>query len=323
MADHRLSRGSWRRLVLYLLFALCVAAAVWFLYSRRHELGDALTRLRWGTVVLSFVFGYLAVLAMFLGWASAVRSGHVDLDRRHLLRVYGVGQVGKYLPGSVWPVLAQARLARRYDVSPGRVAAGSLVALAVSVLTGLIVGGALLPVAGPQARYLLWAPVLAVPALVLLYPPLLNWLLGRAARILRRGDVAFHYSWSGILRCGGWNVLGNLLFGLHLFVLADTLGASRPRDYVLSLCAYALASSIGVAIIFLPAGSGAREAVLVAVLAPSLTADSALLIALVSRALLVIVDISLGVSQLHGLGKLRPDARQAAPDDPLRPAARN
>jgi uncharacterized membrane protein YbhN (UPF0104 family) len=58
-----------------------------------------------------------------------------------------------------------------------------------------------------------------------------------------------------------------------------------------------------VIVIFAPAGAGAREAVLIAVLAPVLSVDAALAIALVSRVLLIAVDVLIAASQLRGLNR--------------------
>lgn len=302
MAEPATRRTARHRGAVYLVFAVFLAAAAWFLYSRRHELAAGLRQLSPEAVVGSLVAGYAAIGAMLLGWAAAVRDGGVDMSLRDLTRVYAVGQVGKYIPGSVWPVLTQARLARRRGASTLRVGSGSLLALGVSVCVGLLAGGLLLPFSSHEAaRRLWWVALVALPATALLWPPLLNALLSRASRLLRRGDPGLAFSSSGIAVCAAWSLLGTLLFGVHIYLLAHGLGATGGRGLLLSVCAYALASGVGVIVIFVPAGSGVREAVLTIVLAPVLSVDAALVVALVSRALLVVVDVSFGLSQVAGL----------------------
>lgn len=296
------SRRPTRQHLLNLLLAAFVVAAAWALLSRRADLAAALARLDWPSVAAALVLGLLAVLALLLSWAAAVRDGGVELPLRDLVRIYAVGQVGKYVPGSVWPVLMQAQLARSRGASPLRVASGSLLALAISICVALAVGGVLLPLSGDEAgQQLWWVPLLAVPALVVLHPRLLNRLLGWASRVLRRGPAEFSHTWGGILRCAGWAAVGNLLFGAHVFVITRAMGAGGLRGYLLATCAFALASGIGVLVVFMPAGAGVRELVLTAVLAPVLELDAALAVALVSRAALVVVDLGLGLSQAVGL----------------------
>src|SRR5262245_32509210 len=101
--------------------------------------------LDWGSLALSALAAVLALLCIFAGWEVAVAGGGSGLRTRDALRIFGVGQVGKYVPGAVWTVVTQARLAARHGAAGMRVASGSLVALAVSVCVGLALGGALLP----------------------------------------------------------------------------------------------------------------------------------------------------------------------------------
>jgi glycosyltransferase 2 family protein len=313
VTDRNAEKRLLRQVATYLVFGLFVAGAGWAITSRGSEIIDALQRLRWWSVAGSLVFGLLAVLAMFGSWYAAIRDGGVGVGVRDGLRIYGVGQVGKYLPGSVWPVLTQAQLARRRGASPLRMASGALLALAISVCVGLVLGCVLLPFSGPQASdRLWWAPIVAAPMVVLLLPPVLNRLVELAARVLRRGEIDAGFSLSGVARSAGWSAVGNLFFGLHILCLVHPLGAHGLRGYVLSVCAYALASSMGVIVVFAPAGAGFREGVLVAVLAPLLTVDAALVIALVSRVVLIIVDVGLALSQLRGLRRLDV-VREAAP----------
>ncbi len=64
----------------------------------------------------------------------------------------------------------------------------------------------------------------------------------------------------------------------------------------MSIGALALAMGLGPAVVFLPAGVGVREAVLVAALTTVLTLPDAIAVALVSRALVVLGDARWGCS---------------------------
>ena len=316
MADPAAPRkSSWQQWLTYLFLVLCLAAAAWAVASQREELGDALSELTWQSVLGSFVFGVLATLAGFLSWLAAVVDGGVHLPVRAGLRVYAIGQVGKYLPGAVWPVLTQTQLGRRHGVSPMRMASGALLALAISVCTCLVLGCVLLPFAGGEAeqRYW-WAPLVAVPMIIALIPPVLNRLLAFASRVLRMGPFESGYSGAGILRAASWSVVANLLFGMHVYLLAWPGGEHGLRLYVLCTCAYALAAGLGVLVVLAPAGAGAREAVITAVLAPVLGVAFALAIALVSRVILIFVDIVVALSQLSWRR-----STPSVPDEPVQP----
>jgi uncharacterized membrane protein YbhN (UPF0104 family) len=281
---------------------LFAAAAVWALASRRHELADALRRLSLGSVAGAIVLALLAVFAMLMSWVASVRDGTRGLTIKDLARIYFVGQMGKYVPGSVWPVLTQSLLARRRGASPGVVATGSLLNLALSVCVSLFLGGLLLPLAPAEAKStLFWVPFVLIPMGALLHPAVLNRLLPLAARVLRRGQVGYTATGPAIARSACWAALGGLLFGAHLYMLVSAVGRSGPRELALATCAYNLAAATGVLVIFVPAGAGVREAVLTAVLAPVLDVTTALAVALVSRATLVAIDLTLGGLLVPGL----------------------
>lgn len=291
-----------KRLALPLLLLALAVVAVVGLASRRAQLTDAVQQLSWPSVLLALLFALVGVLLMLMSWAVAVRDAGAALPLRDLVRIYCVGQVGKYLPGSVWPVVTQARLASRRGASPARVASGSLLNLAITVAVCLAFGGALLPFSGGRAaQQLWWAPVLAVPMLGVLHPAVLNRLLALAGRVLKRDQLEISFTPRGVLTSAGWALLGNLAFGAHLFALAHGLGVTGARGFVLSTCAYSLAAGVGVVIILAPAGAGVREAVITAVLSPLVSVEAAVVVALASRAVFIVVDLGLGAAQVAGL----------------------
>jgi len=62
-------------------------------------------------------------------------------------RIFFIGQLGKYIPGSVWPVLTQMELGARANVPRSRSAGASILTMILSLATGLLVAAATLPFA--------------------------------------------------------------------------------------------------------------------------------------------------------------------------------
>lgn len=301
------ARSSLRRAVPgYVAIVVCLTAAAWAIVDRVDEIGRALDAVSLVDIVLALVFGAAAVFALFLSWSSVLDGSGARLPRSEALTVYGLSQLGKYLPGAIWPVVAQARMGGRRGVPGLHMASASLLALVVSVAAALALGCVLLPFAGDRAvSQFWWAPILAVPLLVGLFPPVLNPALSRLGRLARRPMVGSEINWSSTARAVGWCWLGNLAFGAHLHALGHGVGLEGVRGFLLASSAYALASALGVVVVFVPAGVGVRELVLIVVLGSALTASAALTVALLSRFLLVLVDGALGISRvgrLHRLG---------------------
>ena len=95
------------------------------------------------------------------------------------------------------------------------------------------------------------------------------------------------------LRASGWALVTWLGLGAHIYLLARPFGATGFAAFLAAVGGMALAVAAGILFIPAPAGAGIRDAVLVATLTPTINATNALAVALVSRAMLIGVDLLL------------------------------
>jgi hypothetical protein len=239
------------------------------------------------------------IVATFLCWREVL----ADLGRRLPLaagaRVFFLGQLGKYLAGSLWPVMAQMELGRDHQV-PGR-ASGSAVGVFLLVLvgTGLVVAAATAPLLGTDAVHTYWWLLAVLPlALVVVAPPVLNWLLGLVMRLARRPPLPAPLPARGVLRAAGWGLVSWLAYGLHVWVLAGQLAPGGPLLLARATGAFAAAWCAGFLVVVVPAGAGVREAALVLLLGGALARPQATVIAVVSRLLFVLADLGWGAAAL-------------------------
>jgi glycosyltransferase 2 family protein len=229
----------------------------------------------------------------FLCWRalSADLGGAVPLVGA--MRIFFVGQLGKYVPGKVWPVVAQVRLGRRHGV-PGRISAAA--AAIVTLLTfgvGLLVTALTLPLLGGDALRRYWWALLVLPvAVVLLLPPVLNRVLERILRLLRRESMPRPLTPGGTGRAVAWAVVTWLCYGAHLLVLLTGAGVPlTPGLVVRSTGAFAASWAIGFLLAFAPAGLGVREIGLVGLLAATVAQPLAVAATLISRLMLTLADL--------------------------------
>jgi uncharacterized membrane protein YbhN (UPF0104 family) len=273
-------------------------------------------------LALSFVAGLGALGCTLMVWRSALADLGSRLSLGDACRIMFVGQLGKYVPGSVWPVLGQMELGAQRGVPRGRSAVSLVVTAAVMVCTGGLVAAVTLAVAAPESpvRYV-WI-LLAVPVgVILLSPPVLNRLLRLTLRILRRPWIEQGVSLEGLTLAACWGVLCWVLYGAMTYVLMARLAGNSLDVALVSIGAFALAWVAGYLAVFAPAGAGVREAVMLAVLSTQTKASVALVVALVTRALSVVADAvagALGASligrrQLRALRARRSDAPPPVP----------
>ncbi|HSP37556.1 MAG TPA: lysylphosphatidylglycerol synthase domain-containing protein [Frankiaceae bacterium] len=272
--------------------ALLIVALVFSLRSQFSNVRADLARISILWLVLAMALAVLGVGSSLFGWRALLGDLGSPLPLGASVRVYSISQLGKYVPGSVWPVLAQMELGRAYGVPRTRAATAFLLALLFSVTSATAIGGLLGLSQSGWGRFCLLLPLV----LVLLHPRLIRPLAGLAARILRRPDSVEPLSLRGAGLGAFWMSTQWLLYGLGTSVLAAGLGAhlSVPRV----VAAAALAWAAGLVVVFVPAGAGVRESVLVVLLAGEATTSVAVALALLSRLTLTAAD---GLWALVGL----------------------
>ena len=102
-----------------------------------------------------------------------VAVGAPPLARTRTIAAYFAGEVGKYVPGAVWPVIGRAERARRLGVEVAPAYAGVVLSLGLAYLAAGVVFGLGLPVAlvgGSDALDAAWALVVVPAGIVLLHP---------------------------------------------------------------------------------------------------------------------------------------------------------
>jgi uncharacterized membrane protein YbhN (UPF0104 family) len=260
--------------------------------SQGDAIADGLSRLSIGTIVLAFVAMVAGQVAITLSWRAVLTGLGSPLPLAVAGRVFLLAQLGKYLPGSIWPVLAQAELGRDHGVPRARSAVAAAGVLVVSLVVGAIVAVGFLSLSATGALRTYWY-ILLVPVLglVALSPPVLARLLALAFKLTRRPAADTAIGAGALLTSAAWSLVQWLCFGVHAWLLARGLGGGHDRLFLLATGAYAVAWVIGFLIVFVPAGAGAREAALVLVLGPSIGNGNALALALVSRVLTIAGDL--------------------------------
>jgi hypothetical protein len=303
-----LARSPWVR---WGFGVVAATLAVWAVVSRRHAVADAAGRLDWRYLVLA-ALATLANLALTgMVWRALLTDLGSTLPIPAAVRVFFVGQIGKYMPGSLWPMVVQAELARDHGVPRRRSAAATLVLILLSAASGLLVVLAAVPfVPSVVESGFGWALLLVVPLLVVLHPAVLGPLLDRLLRVIGGEPLEQRPSMVGTLVATAWAIGSWVTAGLQVFLLAVPLGApADAHTLALSVGGYALAWAVGLVVVVAPAGAGARELALAAVLSAVLDGGAVVVVVLLSRVLFSAADLALaGVGLAVGRNPAKPPA---------------
>ena len=275
---------------------LAVVLLLLALYDRGPEAADAARDVGAAAALGSLVAVLAGLLASALVWRALLADLGTPLGLRAALHVFFLGQLGKYVPGSVFAVAAQMELGRLHEAPRSRVGTASLLFMGVLVAAGLLSAVVALPLTSPDAlRSYAWV-LLALPlAALVLAPPVLTRLVGVLLRVLRREPLERPLSARGVAAALGWAGVMWAAYGVHLWLLVRPQDTGTSADLLLlSVGAYALAWTAGFLFVVAPAGAGVRELVLVAALAPVLDRGAALAVAVLSRVLMTLGDLAWG-----------------------------
>lgn len=278
----------WVRVARWAFLALVLAFAWWGLRGREDELLAALRSISPWRVLVALALVLVGIAATGSAWLALLGAFGRRLPGAAGRAVFFLGQLGKYIPGGVWSMGAHAELARAHDVPVRTTVSTSLVFLGVNLATGSVVASvsALLGATTVDVpRWVLWT-VLA-GALVALTPPVVN----RGGSLLAGAD--------------GLRVTAGVLVRIvavqtltwSCYAAAVTVLAPAPDWHLLGVAAGAVTASyaIGVLVVVAPAGLGARDVTLVALLAPALGLPTATAVALVTRVLHTAGDLLLAL----------------------------
>jgi hypothetical protein len=270
-----------------LFIPLTVGFAWWGFHGHWRAIGEALVDTSPAGLATAALVTMLGLWLTAFLWRRLLAGLGSPVPERTASAIFLVGQLGKYIPGSVWTFAAQAQLGSRHRIPARRTVAASGLFLYLHTATGVVLGTAaaaagVLDVGGPQW---LWA-LGTLACLVCLVPPVVRWLGGllAGARVqFGAGDIGFAVA----VMAGVW-----LAYGVGVLAL---LGPTRAdlTDLLVVAAAFALSHVVGVLVVVAPAGLGAREGVLIALLDPLVGLTAAVAVSLLARVVHAAADFAI------------------------------
>ncbi|NUR88624.1 MAG: UPF0104 family protein [Nonomuraea sp.] len=300
-----------RRLVRILLALVALAFLGYGLARNWSATTDALAKLSPWALAGAFAAVAAGQVCMLAAWREILSGLGTRLPMKTAGRIMFVGQLGKYIPGSVWAYAAMMDLGRDQGSPPRRTFA--CISLGLVINLGVAISMAAATLSTQQAVRQAWYLMLLVPVIIVcLHPKVLTWGLNLALRLARREPLESALPGRTVVVATAWTVLGWLVYGLH-----TTLLAGRFDLYLICTGAYAFAWATGLLTFFIPAGVGVREGALWLVLKPLVGDGPALVVAVLSRVAFTLADVALAAVYflLRPLRKASPDTQPSTVRD--------
>jgi hypothetical protein len=281
MSDARSERSARRRWLdgaRWVFLAAVLAFAWWGLRDRGDELVAAITATPAWRIAVSGLLVVLGITVTSTAWLRLLAAHGRELPLGEGRAVFFVGQLGKYIPGAVWSMGAHAELARKHQVPVRTTVSTSLVFLGVNLATAGLVAASAALVGASSVGVPGWLLVLVLVAGVAgLSPRVVNF----CGSLISGGD-RLELTHGGVVRVVLLQAVTWACYAGAMLLLAPD---PSPRLFAVAAGAFATAYAVGVLVVLAPAGLGARDVTLIALLAPVTGVTNATAIALITRVL--------------------------------------
>lgn len=289
-----------------------LAALAYALSRNFHAVSKQIRVLSVGSLIGSEVAVLTAITATMLAWRALLADLGAPISRLAGARIFFLGQLGKYVPGSVWPVVMQMELGAAMALPRAAVATASLLGIGFGLGAGA--GLALLTAPAVLTTGAAWQWLLPPLGVIILgclcIPGPMTRGVVLALRLTRRKGLTPAFTSRGLAAATLWSAISWVLLGVHVRILAGALGSTYPNLWALSIGAMAVSVCAGLVVVLAPAGAGVRDVLLIALLAPALSSAAATALALVSRLLFSIADLLVALYAIATTRQLR--SRQSA-----------
>ncbi len=273
-----------------------VAFVVKTLVARRHDVADAFSKVSVGNLVFSLLLGLAAMSSIGWIWVRMLTARGHHAPASKSMAWYFTGQLGKYVPGGIWPIVGRAEMATRGGISRS----DAYSATALSMLTTYL--AAIITIAFGSLA--VWTyPIVGLGAVVFLG---IVWLALGSNSVNNMTDTFITKvtkrplslpKRSRVVSLTVRHLPSWILMSLSTTVTAHAFGAniSVGRMFFITSTSWLA----GFVVVGVPGGIGVRESIFTALAGQVIGQPLAVSLALMSRVVFIAVDlIGAGISSL-------------------------
>lgn len=286
------------RLLGIALALIAIGFCIWAVAQDWTEVSRALSDANLTTLAVAFVLSAMSMLFLAVLWQRCLTTMNTSVPLHEVVGWYFIGELGKYLPGGVWQVIGRGEIAHRTrGISRTVSYISTLISYAAMCLGALLLCAAMAPfmATGENGSSLAW---LFLPALVLvpmlIHPSVAAAVIKTVSKVTKRKIDFVPLPWSTMFGLVLWSIPAWLFLGAASVAVTASLGY-HVHPVRVALAAVA-AWVVGFLAVPVPAGAGIREVTFAAL--SGLPAGPAVAVAVVARAMFIVVDAAGGIIAL-------------------------
>lgn len=293
---------NYKKGIILLIKAIIAITIIYFIIRyvkiNLNELNNFKFQINYYYLTISFIILLIYILNQSFLWHYITIQNNCNINLRTsiLSRVYS--EFGKYVPGKVFGYAMLLYAYSKANQSKILVAFCMFFELLASVLAASLIflSSVFFTDVPIFAKYRVFALVLLVLFFILIHPKIINYFSAIFLKIAKREPVLLNVSYIQLLKIIFLFVANFMLFGVAFVIFINSMYPVSFTNYLFITGTTAGAGLVGLFAIFVPAGLGIREGVMVFTLSLIVSPPVAGIIALTSR-----IWITLGEIFLFGL----------------------
>ena len=259
------------------------------LISKWDEVSDAFSQVDAINLVLSLLLGLAAMTSIGWIWVTMIVARSHNVRHRNAMSWYFTGQLGKYVPGGIWPIVGRAELAVRNGIPRIDAYASTGLSLVTTYAAAVVtIGIGAAATTGHRLIAILIAIALMAAYASFSQPSLRAVIIRVASRI--SSSASSLTDPQRLVRLTVLHIPAWLLMSLSTSVTATAFGANIGIADMLFITTTSWLA--GFVVVGVPGGIGVREAVFTSLAGGIIGTPMAVSLALMSRVVFIAVDLS-------------------------------
>jgi uncharacterized membrane protein YbhN (UPF0104 family) len=230
-------------------------------------------------LILSLVLHLITFVFFSYVWSFIIGAFGYRVKLRHAFKISYIANLGRYIPGKIWPVFGMAYLARQLKINEESSVTSWAIAM-IFTLPSAFMAGAICVLFSPElfesgisgfagtAFYLALLVIFIISLILIVWPGAVFSLVNKILKRLKRPTINFNINIKTALFIYSGYVICWFAFGLAFWLFVSAITSSNNLPIIPSVASFIIAYQIGYLAFFAPGGIGVRELVLTAILAP-------------------------------------------------------
>ena len=279
-----------------------------YIKSNSNSLKEFKFQINYYYLIISSIILILYIFNQFVLWYYITKLNKCNLSFSTSIISRAYSEFGKYVPGKVFGYAMLLYVYSKENKSKVQLTFSMFFELLSSVLAAALIFlfSIFFTDIHEFQKYRLVSLILLVVFFIVIHPKILNYFSAIFFRITKREPVNLSLSYLQIIKLISLYVVNFMLFGVAFVLFIKSIYSISFSDYLFITCTTAAAGLIGLFAIFVPAGLGVREGVLVFTLSFIMPPALAGIIALTSRLWLTFAEVFL-FGLIFGFSKLKPN----------------